>query len=122
MPIRFPKKSEKFPELSLNSSSPSDSSADSDIPSFFAKLTAKLCWERENIEPELRELYPYYKHYCYIFLTPQCDEEYVGQGYGSYRDERPKQYDEIGQRLANLWPIDQETEERKVNHYSHGYK
>jgi hypothetical protein len=121
MAIRFPKKSEKFPEPASNFSSPSDSPAKSDLPSFFAKLTAKLRWERENIEPELGELYPYYKDYCYIFLTPQC-KEYVGKGYGNYRDDRTEKYDEVGRRLAKLWSKEEETEERKVNHYSRGYK
>lgn len=121
MTIRFQKKSEKFPEPSSNTLA--DSSTKSEPKeSIFVRLTAKLRWERKHIEPELGELYGYYRHTCYIFLTPQCDEEYVGEGYGFYRDDRTEQYEEIGRRLAKLWSIDQETEERKVNHYSRGIK
>ncbi|MEG4970458.1 hypothetical protein QUB11_27990 [Microcoleus sp. B6-A1] len=123
MTIRFPKKSEKFPEPSSNSSSDSkESSTKLDFPSLFRRLTAKLRWERKHIEPELGELFCYYDHKCYIFLTPPCDEEYVGEGYGFYRNDRTEQYEEIGRRLAKMWSIDQETEERKVNHYSRGTK
>ncbi|MEG4594151.1 hypothetical protein QUB00_20420 [Microcoleus sp. F8_C2] len=121
MSIRFPKKSEKFPEPSSNP--PADSSAKSDPKeSIFVRLTAKLRWERKHIEPELGELFCYYDHCCYIFLTPQCDEEYVGKGYGFYRDDCLDKYETIGKILASLWSIEEETEERKVNHYSRGIK
>lgn len=120
MPIRIPKKNEKFPEPEPSSNS-SNPTSDSGLESMFTKLTAKLRWEREHIEPELGELMPCYSDICYIFLTPQCNEGYVGEGYGFYRDCLEK-YDEIGRRLAKLWPIDKETEERKVNHYSRGCK
>lgn len=117
MPINIPKKNqsskpEPEPESNTSESKPKES--------MFAKFTAKLAWKIENIEPELAELYPCYKHYCYIFLTPHCDEKYVGPGYGNYRENRTAEYDEIGRRLAKMWPIDQVTEARKINHYSRG--
>ncbi|MEG4396453.1 hypothetical protein QUB30_29130 [Microcoleus sp. BROC3] len=115
MPIHIPKKKQKSPEPEPNP----NASESKPKKSMFAKYTAKLAWEVENIEPELEELYPYYKDYCYIFLTPHCDEKYVGPGYGNYRDCLEK-YDEIGRRLAQMWPIDQVTETRKINHYSRG--
>ncbi|MEG4574284.1 hypothetical protein QUA56_16565 [Microcoleus sp. N3A4] len=117
MPIRIPKKNEKFPEPEPESASTSDSGFNAE--SMFKRLTAKLRWEKEHIEPELGKLFPSYDDKCYIFLTPHCDEEYVGEGYGFYHS-RMEEYDEIGRRLAKLWSIDQETEERKVNHYSRG--
>ena len=121
MTIRFPKKSEKFPDPKPESKSASTSGSGFSAESMFKKFTAKLCWEQEHIEPELGELYGYYRHTCYIFLTPQCDEEYVGEGYGFYHS-RMEEYDEIGRRLAKLWSIEQVTEERKINHYSRGAK
>jgi hypothetical protein len=73
MEIRFRKKSELNSGASATSASnpASNSTAEpkQERESIFVKMTAKLRWERENIEPDLGELYPYYKHYCYIFLT-----------------------------------------------------
>ncbi|MEG4496696.1 hypothetical protein QUB05_04800 [Microcoleus sp. F10-C6] len=127
MEIRFRKKSELNSGASATSASnpasnpASNSTAElkQERESIFVKMTAKLRWERENIEPDLGALYPYYKHYCYIFL---CDEEYVGQGYGNYRDDRMEEYDKVGRCLAKMWSNEEETEERKVNHYSRGCK
>ena len=83
--------------------------------SIFEKMTAKLRWEHKYIAPELgEELYPYYKHYCYIFLDGY---RYAGPGYGNYRDDANDRYDQIGQRLAQMWAKDEVTEDRKVNHY-----
>ena len=121
MTIRFPKKSDKFPEPEPESKPASTSDSGFNAESMFKKLTAKLRWEKEHIEPELGELFPSYDDKCYIFLTPQCDEGYVGEGYDFYHS-RIEQYEEVGRRLAKLWSIDQETEERKVNHYSRGVK
>jgi hypothetical protein len=124
MPIHIPKKHEKFPEPEPKPEPKRVSTSDSgfNAESMFTKLTAKLRWEKEHIEPQLGELFPYYDHRCYIFLTPQCDEGYVGKGYGFYRDDRTEQYSEIGRRLAKMWSKEEETEERKVNHYSRGAK
>lgn len=83
--------------------------------SIFEKMTAKLRWEQKHIAPELgEELYPYYKHYCYIFLNGY---RYEGPGYGNYRENCDDRYDEVGNRLAQMWSKDEETEDRKVNHY-----
>jgi hypothetical protein len=126
MEIRFRKRSEFNSGASATSASNPASNSTAEPKqgreSIFVKMTAKLRWERENIEPDLGELYPYYKHYCYIFLTPQCDEEYVGQGYGNYREDRMEEYDKVGRCLAKMWSNEEETEERKVNHYSRGCK
>jgi hypothetical protein len=128
MEIRFRKKSElnsgasaSNPASNPASNSASNSTAEpkQERESIFVKMTEKLRWERENIEPDLGALYPYYKHYCYIFL---CDEEYMGQGYGNYRDDRMEEYDKVGRCLAKMWSNEEETEERKVNHYSRGCK
>ncbi|MEG4455948.1 hypothetical protein [Microcoleus sp. N9_A1] len=123
MAIRIPNKNGKFPNSDPDpqpkSELESEPSNSKPKESMFAKFTAKLAWEIKNIEPELDELFPYYKDYCFIFLTPHCDEEYVGEGYGTYRDCLDK-YDEIGRRLAKMWPIDQVTEDRKINHNSRG--
>jgi len=53
----LPKKS----ELWSGSSAASNSTAElNEKPeSIFVKLTAKLLWQGENIEPELGKLYPY---------------------------------------------------------------
>ncbi|MEG5035328.1 hypothetical protein [Microcoleus sp. AT3-D2] len=118
MPINIPKKNQNSqpepkpePESNTSEGKPKES--------MFKKFTAKLGWEIEYIEPDLDELYPYYKDHCYIFLTPHCDQGYVGEGYGTYRDCIEK-YEEIGRRLAKMWPIDEVTEARKINHYSRG--
>ena len=81
MAIRIPNKNGKFnpePEPEPSNSTTSDSKPKE---SMFAQFTAKLSWEINNIEPELNELFSYYKDYCFIFLTPHCDEGYVGEGY-----------------------------------------
>ena len=123
MAIRIPHKNDKFrepepePKPESNSESTSDSGFDVDL--VFQKLTAKLRWEKEHIKPVLGELFPSYDDTCYIFLTFQCDEGYVGKGYGFYHS-RTEEYDEIGRRLAQMWLIEQETQDRKVNHYSRG--
>jgi len=111
--------SEPEPEPKSDSSSGSGSGSGFDVDLVFQQLTAKLCWEKEHIKPVLGDLFLSYGDTCYIFLTFSCDEGYVGEGYGFYHS-RTEEYDEIGRRLAKLWPIEQETEERKVNHYSRG--
>jgi len=113
MTIHIPKKNQNFPEPEPESTP----RFDADL--VFQELTAKLRWEKEHIKPVLGELFPSYDDPCFIFLTFGCDEGYVGEGYGFYHS-RIEEYDEIGRRLAKLWSIEQETEERKVNHYSHG--
>ncbi|MEG4455949.1 hypothetical protein [Microcoleus sp. N9_A1] len=124
MAIRIPHKNDKFrdpepePKPESNPESTSDDSG-FDVDLVFQKLTAKLRWEQKHIKPVLGELFPSYDDRCYIFLTFGCDEGYVGEGYGFYHS-RMEEYEEIGRRLAKLWPIEQETEERKVNHYSRG--
>ncbi|MEG4518851.1 hypothetical protein [Microcoleus sp. AT9b-C5] len=105
------------PEPEPKESKSSDSGFDVDL--VFQKLNAKLRWEKEHIKPVLGELFQSYGDTCYIFLTFGCDEGYVGKGYGFYHS-RTADYDEIGRRLAQLWSIEQVTEERKVNHYSRG--
>lgn len=117
MPIHIPKKNEKFPEPEPKPESKPVAKFDADLA--FQELTAKLRWEKKHIKPVLGELFPSYDDRCYIFLTFGCDEGYVGEGYGFYHS-RIEEYDEIGRRLAKLWSIEQETEERKVNHYSRG--
>jgi len=61
MEIRLPKKSELVSRSSATSNSPSNSTSEPNekLESIFVKLTAKLPWEGENIEPELGKLYPY---------------------------------------------------------------
>ncbi|MEG4497007.1 hypothetical protein QUB05_07350 [Microcoleus sp. F10-C6] len=116
MPIRIPNKNEKFPEPEPSSNPTSDFNP----VSTFTNLTAKLRWERENIEPELGGLSPYYRHRCYIFLTPHCHEEYVGEGYGVYSENSADKYEKIGTILAKMWPIEEVTEVRKMDYYSRG--
>lgn len=115
MPIHIPKKNPNFPEPEPESKPAPRFDADL----AFQQLTTKLRWEKEHIKPVLSELFPSYDDICYIFLTFGCDEGYVGEGYGFYHS-RTEEYDEIGRRLAKLWSIEQETEDRKVNHYSRG--
>ena len=117
MAIRIPKKNEKFPEPKPEPASTSDSGFSAE--SMFKNLAAKVRWEKEHIKPVLGDLFLSYGDTCYILLTFSCDEGYVGEGYGFYHS-RTEEYDEIGRRLAKLWPIEQLTEERKVNHYSRG--
>ncbi|MEG4210413.1 hypothetical protein [Microcoleus sp. S13_B4] len=118
MAIRIPHKNDKFrdpepePKPESNPESTSDSGFDVDL--VFQKLTAKLRWEKEHIKPVLGEMYPSYDDKCIIFLTFRCDE-----GYGFYHS-RIEEYEEIGRRLAQLWSIEQVTEDRKVNHNSRG--
>lgn len=94
---------------------PNHRNGDTGRGSIFERLTAKIRWEREHVEPALgKDLFPYYTHYCYIFIEPY---RYTGPGYGNYRSDRDETYDEVGKRLAAMWPGNEETEDRKFNHY-----
>ncbi|MEG4171177.1 MULTISPECIES: hypothetical protein [unclassified Microcoleus] len=117
MGIRILPKNHQFREPEPEPVKSSESGFDVDL--VFRKLTAKVRWEKEHIKPVLGELFSSYDDRCFIFLTFECDKGYVGKGYGFYHS-RTADYDEIGRRLAQLWPIEEETEERKVNHYSRG--
>ena len=60
-----------------------------------SRLTKRLKWEREVIEPMLGNLFPCFKHSCIIFILG----EYVGQGYVTY-NSTDEEYDQAGQILA----------------------
>jgi len=61
------------------------------------RLSAKLKFQREYIEPHLGNLTPLYRHTCTLFIGTQ----YVGKGYGIYSD-RLDDYDAIGSILARI--------------------
>ncbi|MEG4503864.1 hypothetical protein QUA81_13455 [Microcoleus sp. F6_B4] len=64
-----------------------------------AKLTAKMLYEVEYIEPVLgEELFPYYRHYCVISAL---GSDYSQRGFGIY-DDRTNKYDRIGHILRYL--------------------
>ena len=66
--------------------------------SIIDRFTAKLKYERENIEPFLGDnLFPYYQHSCILYISGR----YVGEGYGTYTD-RTELYDQIGHILATI--------------------
>ncbi|MEB3190430.1 MAG: hypothetical protein VKL42_08825 [Snowella sp.] len=64
----------------------------------FKRLSAKLKFEREVIEPVLGELTYLYRHHCTLFISG----EYVGQGYGSYRQNDNDRYSEVGELLKTI--------------------
>ncbi|NQE38153.1 hypothetical protein [Microcoleus asticus] len=64
-----------------------------------AKLTAKMLYEVEYIEPVLgEELFPYYRHYCVISAF---GNNYSQKGFGIY-DYQTSKYDRIGHVLRHL--------------------
>ncbi|WP_083623041.1 hypothetical protein [Planktothrix paucivesiculata] len=70
--------------------------------SVFERLNAKLKWERENIQPHLKDLFPLYGHKCTIFLPDNGIYYYAGAGYGNYLTERDDDYNKIGEILAQI--------------------
>ena len=69
---------------------------------FFDRLNAKMKWERENIQPHLKDLFPLYNHDCIIFLPDNGNCYYVGKGYGNYLTGRDDDYNRIGEILAQI--------------------
>ncbi|VXD24351.1 hypothetical protein [Planktothrix paucivesiculata] len=70
--------------------------------SVFERLNAKLKWERENIEPHLKDLFPLYRHTCIIFMPTENTFYYTGAGYGNYENGRDDDYNRIGAILAQI--------------------
>lgn len=71
------------------------------------KLRARLRWDRKHVEPELGNLFIYYRNSCSLSDGRKTCSELVAK------------YDEIGRRLAKMWSIDCEIPGRKFNHYSY---
>lgn len=72
-----------------------------------ARLRAKLQWQGKHIAPILERLFFYYRNTCNI------------QDQQPHHSKNLDKYDEIGRRLAAMWLTEEETAERKVNHYSY---
>jgi hypothetical protein len=70
--------------------------------SVFERLNAKIKWERENIEPHLKDLFPLFSHTCIIFLPDNGNCYYAGAGYGNYLTGRDVDYNRIGEILAQI--------------------
>lgn len=89
MPIRILPK--------YNSGNPEPEPNNEPVGNVFSKLTAKLKFQRENIEPLLGDLFPLYRDECILFHAGK----YLGRNnaYGYSRD-RGEDYDRIGRILA----------------------
>lgn len=74
------------------------------------RLANRLRWDRLNIAPELERLFRYYRNTCSIAEK--------SQGFDDAKSAET--YDEIGQRLAQMWSIEQLTEVKQLNYYSRG--
>ena len=72
------------------------------------RLINRLRWDRVNIQPELGNLFRYYRNTCSI----------SGKTLSFDHAKSAETYDEIGQRLAKMWPIEQLTEAKQLNYYS----
>ncbi|MEG4497008.1 hypothetical protein QUB05_07355 [Microcoleus sp. F10-C6] len=74
------------------------------------RLANRLRWDRQNIAPELERLFRYYRNTCSIAEKSQ------GFDYAKSAET----YDEIGQRLAQMWSIKELTKVKRLNYYSRG--